>query len=174
MAFVALATKAVATAATVAKEALLIDSPAKIKIHPAMLLPQGLDMISSCCQQVWKFPSSLELLAPLQADVWCDGRSRPSAPSLGLRIFILPTNAETLRMMEKSFEPNAYLIEGRQSRAVNTPACHSAFLISQQEGLSLQDPITPDNYYPVCPVESFVLTDHSSHRHAHIYAHTHA
>lgn len=52
MTFVLLAGKAVATAATVAKEALLIDRPAKIKIHSAMLLPQSLKMISSYCQQV--------------------------------------------------------------------------------------------------------------------------
>lgn len=172
---VLLAGKAVATATTVAKKkSLLIATPAKMKMHLTMLLPQGLHVIF--CQQVRKFLSWLELLVSLQADVLDDGCSLPppSTPSLGLRMFYSPpTNADALRMMEKSFEPNAYLIEGRQARAVNKGVCHSAFLISQQQGLSLQNPITPDNYYPVCPLESLVLTDHSSHRHTCTYVRAH-
>lgn len=39
-----------------------------------------------------------------------------------------------------------------------------------------KNPIIPDNYYPACPLELSVLTDHSSLRgncHTHINAHTH-
>lgn len=99
------------------------------------------------------------MMAPLSLDLWFED-------------FYSPHKCRSSQD-EKSFELNAYLIEGRQAWAVNKRAYHSAFLISQQQGLSLQDPVTPDNYYPVCPLESFVLTDHSSHKHTCTYVHAH-
>lgn len=152
MTCVSFAGEAVAAAAAVAKKkkkkcSLLIATPAKMKMHPPMLLPQGLHVISWHCQQVRKFLPRLELFwSSLQADVLDDGCSLflhlPRPRSLGLRVFIFflfpPTNADALGMMQKGFEPNAYLIEGRQARAVNKRVCHSC--LSHQSAVRLISP----------------------------------
>lgn len=80
----------------------------------------------SYCQQVWFFAQKFSVItcsfgwtSTLTMFDDCSLSHDLVNLSLGLSIFILPTNAEALGMMEKRFELNAYLLEGREAQPVN-------------------------------------------------------